>query len=165
MELSLHSVSYIHNRSFFGCETPPPFPHPLPLQSKIEKGGIFEVKSGKITASFRKLVPTIGAYANSKKGWNQVPGRVSIPCWHATPMDILLCTCQSVQQLMKAITWECLKPYRLQPWYTDSHQLVDDPYCSAGLWIKVIFMPPPLPPSFQHTFRRRRCFASEASNW
>ena len=37
-------------------------------------------------ASSRNLVSTIGALASPKGGRNQVSGRVSVPCWHATPV-------------------------------------------------------------------------------
>ena len=38
-------------------------------------------------ASSRNLVSTIGALASPKMGGrNQVSGRVSVPCWHATPV-------------------------------------------------------------------------------
>ena len=40
-------------------------------------------------ASSRNLVSTIGALASPKSqngGRNQVSGRVSVPCWHATPV-------------------------------------------------------------------------------
>ena len=50
--------------------------------------GIQGEKSSKDMASSRNLVSTIGAQESPKKGegWNQVSGRVSIPCWHATPV-------------------------------------------------------------------------------
>ena len=38
-------------------------------------------------ASSRNLVSTIGAQASpTMVGRNQVSGRVSVPCWHATPV-------------------------------------------------------------------------------
>ena len=38
-------------------------------------------------ASSRNLVLTIGAQASLKKGGrNQVSGRISVPCWHVTPV-------------------------------------------------------------------------------
>ena len=41
--------------------------------------------SSKDMASWRNLVSTIGAQANPTMGGrNQVSGRVSVPCWHAT---------------------------------------------------------------------------------
>ena len=57
--------------------------------SKIEKvpRGIRGEKSSKDMASSRNLVSTIGALASPKMGGrNQVSGRVSVPCWHATPV-------------------------------------------------------------------------------
>ena len=57
--------------------------------SKIEKvpRGIRGEKSSKDMASSRNLVSTIGAFRKSQNGGrNQVSGRVSVPCWHATPV-------------------------------------------------------------------------------
>ena len=59
------------------------------LLSKIEKvpRGIRGEKSSKDMASSRNLVSTIGALASPKLGGrNQVSGRVSVPCWLATPV-------------------------------------------------------------------------------
>ena len=59
------------------------------FESKIEKvpRGIRSEKSSKDMAISRNLVSTTGAQASPKiGGWNQVPGRVSVPCWHATPV-------------------------------------------------------------------------------
>ena len=56
-------------------------------RSKIEKvpRGIRGEKSSKDMASLRNLVSTIGAQASpTMVGRNQVSGRVSVPCWHAT---------------------------------------------------------------------------------
>ena len=56
---------------------------------KIEKvpRGIRGEKSSKDMASSRNLVSTIGAQASpTMVGRNQVSGRVSVPCWHATPV-------------------------------------------------------------------------------
>ena len=56
---------------------------------KIEKvpRGIRGEKSSKDMASSRNLVSTIGALASPKMGdGNQVSGRVSVPCWLATPV-------------------------------------------------------------------------------
>ena len=58
-------------------------------KGKIEKvpRGIQGKKSNKDTASSRNLVSTIGAQASPKKeGQNQVSGRISVPCWLATPV-------------------------------------------------------------------------------
>ena len=63
--------------------------HRVDIQSKIEKvpRGIRVENSSKDMASSRNLVSTIGAPASSKMGGrNQVSGRVSVPCWHATPI-------------------------------------------------------------------------------
>ena len=57
--------------------------------SKIEEvpRGIWGEKSSKDMASSRNLVSTIGAQASpTMVGRNQVSGRVSVPCWHATPV-------------------------------------------------------------------------------
>ena len=57
--------------------------------SKIEKvpRGIRGEKSSKDMTSSRNLVSTRGALASPKIGWrNQVSGRVSVPCLHATPV-------------------------------------------------------------------------------
>ena len=57
--------------------------------SKIEKvpRGIRGEKSSKNMASSRNLFSTIGAQASpTMEGRNQVSGRVSVPCWHATPV-------------------------------------------------------------------------------
>ena len=50
--------------------------------------GVFEVKSRVKTWQVRgNLVSTIGALASPKMGGrNQVSGRVSVPCWLATPV-------------------------------------------------------------------------------
>ena len=49
--------------------------------------GIRGEKSSKDMASSRNLVSTIGAQASpTMVGRNQVSGRVSVPCWHATPV-------------------------------------------------------------------------------
>ena len=64
-------------------------PSPALLMSKIEKvpRGIRGEKSSKDMASSRNLVSTVGALASPKMGGrNQVSGRVSVPCWHATPV-------------------------------------------------------------------------------
>ena len=60
-------------------------------QSKIEKAtrGISGEKSRKDTASLVKVVSTIGTQASPQKGErNQVSGRISVPCWHVTPVAI-----------------------------------------------------------------------------
>ena len=60
------------------------------IRSKIEKvlRGIQGEKSSKDMESSRNLVSTIGAQVSPKKGGgrNQVSGRVSVPCWLATPV-------------------------------------------------------------------------------
>ena len=59
------------------------------IEGKIEKvpRGIRGEKSSKDMASSRNLVSTIGAQASPTMGGrNQVSGRVSVPCWHATPV-------------------------------------------------------------------------------
>ena len=49
--------------------------------------GIRGEKSSKDMASSRNLVSTIGAQASlTMVGRNQLSGRVSVPCWHATPV-------------------------------------------------------------------------------
>ena len=50
--------------------------------------GVFEVKkSSKDMASSRNLVSTNGALASPKMGdGTRCPGRVSVPCWLATPV-------------------------------------------------------------------------------
>ena len=60
---------------------------------KIEKvpRGIRGEKSSKDMASSRNLVSTIGAQATPIMGGggrNQVSGRISVPCWHATPVAV-----------------------------------------------------------------------------
>ena len=48
--------------------------------------GVFDVKS-KDMASSRNMFSTIGVQASPKIGGrNQVSGRVSVLCWHATPV-------------------------------------------------------------------------------
>ena len=62
--------------------------------SKIEKvpSGIRVEKSSKDMARSRNLVSTIGALASPKMGGrNQVSERVSVPCWHATPVAPVRC--------------------------------------------------------------------------
>ena len=57
--------------------------------NKIEKvaRSIQGDKSRKDMASSVKLVSSIGAYASPKKGGrNHVSGRISVPCWRATPV-------------------------------------------------------------------------------
>ena len=59
------------------------------FKSKIEKvpRGIRGEKSSKDMASSRNLVSTIGALASPKMAdGTRCPGRVSVPCWHATPV-------------------------------------------------------------------------------
>ena len=58
------------------------------MNSKIEKvpRGIRGEKSSKDMASSSNLVSTIGAQASPLIGRNQVSWRVSVPCWHATPV-------------------------------------------------------------------------------
>ena len=60
------------------------------IQSKIEKvtRGIQGKKTSKDMASSMNLVSTIEAQASPTMGdrINQVSGRVSVPCWHATPV-------------------------------------------------------------------------------
>ena len=58
------------------------------LLSKIEKvpRGIRGEKSSKDMASSRNLVSTIGALASPKWGTEPGAGRVSVPCWLATPV-------------------------------------------------------------------------------
>ena len=59
------------------------------LISKIEKvpRGIPGEKSSKDMATSKNLVLTIVAQASPKMGGrNHVSGRVSVPCWHATPV-------------------------------------------------------------------------------
>ena len=57
------------------------------VESKIEKvpRGIRGEKSSKDMASLRNLVSTIGVLSQNG-GRNQVSGRVSVPCWLATPV-------------------------------------------------------------------------------
>ena len=61
----------------------------LRIGSKIEKvpRGIRGERSSKDMASSRNLVSTIGSISKSQNGGrNQVSGRVSVPCWLATPV-------------------------------------------------------------------------------
>ena len=59
------------------------------IKGKIEKvqRGIQGEKSSKDTASSRNLVSTIGEQASQKGGRNQVSVNVSVPCWHAIPVE------------------------------------------------------------------------------
>ena len=61
----------------------------IKIKGTVEKvpRGIRGEKSSKDMASSRNLVSAIGAQASPKtEGRNQVSGRVSVPCWHATPV-------------------------------------------------------------------------------
>ena len=53
-------------------------------RGKFEASGLNNCKN---VASSRHLVSTIGTQASpTMEGRNQVSGRVSVPCWHATPV-------------------------------------------------------------------------------
>ena len=49
--------------------------------------GVFEVKSRVKTWQVRRIGLKNWSISKSQNGgWNQVSGRVSVPCWHATPV-------------------------------------------------------------------------------
>ena len=60
------------------------------LSKQVEKVHVQRgKKSSKDMASSRNLVSIIGAVASPKMGGrNKVSGRVSVPCWYATPVAI-----------------------------------------------------------------------------
>ena len=61
--------------------------HDVIEQNRESTKGIRGEKLSKDMASSRNLVSTILSISKSQNGGrNQVSGRVSVPCWHATPV-------------------------------------------------------------------------------